>query len=557
MSTGSGLIRPLVVALFVLTASASPAPVGAQPAAESTEAAADRESFPVVVWNREITRLRATIEGNSPEKRAEAATRRLLDVRSGLTDYRLEVRPTSLGDETGAAILVNGMIVLWVLEKDVDVAAGETVATASERAAANIREWLTGREEQLHWSSVVRGLAWTAGATVAAILFFTILWRVVRRMLARIEDATRQPKRALRIGKADVVPYLRTVQAGLVRTLAWGIGAGGAYIWLTFVLRQFPYTRPWGMQLGGFLAGVFRNLGLGFLQSIPNLFIVAVIFMATRLLTRVATAFFHGAKGQWMEADIAHATQRLVVGLLWVFALVVAYPYLPGSGTAAFQGVSVFIGLMVSLGASGIVGQLLGGLVVVYSRAFSHGDYVRIGEYEGTVTEIGALAAKVLTRRKEEITIPHSVVVGSATTNFSRQARGEGAVVSTSVCIGYDAPWRQVEALLLEAARRTKCILREPPAEVLKVSLSDFSVEYRLHFRVARPAERYTALSEIHAHILDTFNEHGVQIMTPHFEGQPERAVVVPKSKWFAPPASEGEAARPGGPAPGSGRTGG
>jgi small-conductance mechanosensitive channel len=160
------------------------------------------------------------------------------------------------------------------------------------------------------------------------------------------------------------------------------------------------------------------------------------------------------------------------------------------------------------------------------------------------VLGIGALAVKVLTRRKEEITIPHSVLVGSATTNFSRQAADSGAIVATHVAVGYDVPWRQVEALLIEACRSTKAVLGETP-RVLKSSLGSFAVEYTLLFKVARAQERYDVLSLVHANILDAFNEHGVQIMTPAFEGQPDNRVVVPRSRWFEAPAAKDEPGRP------------
>lgn len=365
-----------------------------------------------------------------------------------------------------------------------------------------------------------------------------LLVRVARSLRQRFQRAAHGQAPALRVGKADVRPYLGAIQAGLVRTLAGLSLAAIVYSWLTFVLQQFPYTSPWGEQLGGFLFGVLSDLGLGFLHAIPDLFVVLVIFMATRLVTRIAGAFFRSAEGEWMQAEVARATRRLVVGLIWVFALVVAYPYLPGSGTAAFQGISVFVGLMVSLGSSGIVNQLLSGLVAVYARTFSAGDYVRVGEHEGTVTELGALASKVRTVRGEEITIPNSVLVGNATTNFSRLARDAGALVVMRVTVGYDVPWRQVQALLLAAAGRTSFALRDPAPYVLTSGLTEFSVEYKLMIRIARAEERYRALSELHAHVLDAFNEHGVQIMVPAFEGQPEGRVLVPRERWFEPPAT-------------------
>lgn len=215
----------------------------------------------------------------------------------------------------------------------------------------------------------------------------------------------------------------------------------------------------------------------------------------------------------------------------------IAYPYLPGAHTEAFKGVSVFVGLMLSLGSAGMVGQVVGGLVVVYSRAFRTGEYVKIGDYEGEIREIGILSTKMLTVKQEEITIPNAVLVGSTTVNYSRHAEGGGSILSTSVTIGYDAPWRQVHGLLLMAAERTPGVLKDPTPRVLQRSLSDFYVEYQLLFRIKQPEQRYLILSELHGHIQDAFNEYGVQIMSPHFEMQPDTAIIVPKNDWRKPPA--------------------
>jgi small-conductance mechanosensitive channel len=516
----------------------SPPPPAPTTAAVGTQPAED-ESAPVVVWNREITRLRASLEGLSAQQRAERAARRILAVPSGLPEYRIEARPAALGDTASTVIFVNGMLTVWLLENDADRDAGETLAIASGRAVENLKTFFANRDEQLQLSTVLRGFGWAVGATVLLLVAMIVLLRVSRFLLGRISASPRATQ-PLHLGKFDVRPYVHAAQSALVRLASWAAGAFALYLWLTFVLHQFPYTRPWGQQLGGFITNSLHGLGLGFVQALPNLFVVYVIYLGTRILTRFAGAFFISAESQWMQVEIARATKRIVVAVLWAFALVVAYPYLPGSGSAAFQGVSVLIGLMVSLGSSGIVSQLLGGLVVVYTRAFSVGEYVKIGEYEGTVTEIGALAAKVMTRRREEITIPYSVLVSSPTTNYSREAKtlGKGARVATKIAIGYDAPWRQVEALLKEAAARTSTVLAEPPPLVLKGALGDFAIDYQLVVNVAHAEERYLMLNELHANILDAFNEHGVQIMTPHFEGQPEGAVVVPRTKWYMAPAA-------------------
>jgi len=199
---------------------------------------------------------------------------------------------------------------------------------------------------------------------------------------------------------------------------------------------------------------------------------------------------------------------------------------------------SVLIGLMVTLGSTGIINQVISGLFVVYSRSVRPEDYVRVGDIEGEVVEVGSLATKLRTPRQEEITIPHSVLVGTATTNYSRLAGDNGMAVTTSVTIGYDVPWRQVHALLQLGAARTHGLRRDPPPRVMQRELSDFYVQYLLLAHLEDGKNRAAVLSELHAQIQDAFNEFGTQIMSPHFESQPEKPIFVPKSAWYAAPAA-------------------
>jgi len=238
-----------------------------------------------------------------------------------------------------------------------------------------------------------------------------------------------------------------------------------------------------------------------------------------------------------VHPETTSATRRIVSILVWGLGIAVAYPYLPGSGSEAFKGLSVLFGLMLTLGSTSLVTQAMSGLVIVYSRALRKGDFVEVNDVQGTVTEVAALATKIVNVRNEEITIPNSVLVSSPIRNYSRLAGDSGTLLATKVTIGYDAPWRQVQALLIEAARRTPAVRREPAPYVYQRALSDFYVEYELFVGIDRPRERIPILSALHANIPDAFNEHGVQIMSPHFEGQPPNAVLVPKEQWHAPPA--------------------
>lgn len=205
-----------------------------------------------------------------------------------------------------------------------------------------------------------------------------------------------------------------------------------------------------------------------------------------------------------------------------------------------FKGVSVFLGVVLSLGSTGLVNQAMSGLVLMYARAFRPGDYVRIGEVEGVITNLALLSTKVRTTKNEEVTIPNAALVAGSTKNYSRLAGEHGVVAYTSVTIGYDAPWRQVHALLALAASRTGGIRKAPAPFVLQIALVDFYVEYQLNAWLEQAADRIPVLSALHANILDAFNEYGVQIMSPHFERQPRVPVVVPPERWHAPPSADG-----------------
>jgi small-conductance mechanosensitive channel len=309
------------------------------------------------------------------------------------------------------------------------------------------------------------------------------------------------------------------------------------------VLAFFPYTRPWGEALGRNLVDALATFGRAALHAVPGLLFVALIFVLTRFVVRLIRAFFDGVQSrrievEWIDDATARPTGRLITAVIWLFAFVAAYPYLPGSGSEAFKGIGVFVGLMLSIGASGVVNQAVSGLMLMYTKALRPGEFVKIGDTEGTVTSVGFLTTRIETLRNVEVSIPNAVIAGNVTLNFSRLAPRGGVRVPTSVTIGYDTPWRQVQAMLQLAASRTHGLASEPAPRVFQTALQDFYVEYTLIVTVTDPRERPKVLDELHGHIQDVFNEHGVQIMSPNYEADPGEKKVVPREQWFAAPAS-------------------
>jgi small-conductance mechanosensitive channel len=382
------------------------------------------------------------------------------------------------------------------------------------------------------------GLAYALAATAVVWALLWLLLRGQRWVRAKLLGAVQGHQGAL-------APYLQHARSGLrwiTTALAWALGLLLAELWLTFVLRQFAYTRPWGERSTTWLLEVADSFFGAIASAIPGLAVAVLIFVLARLATRATAAFLERvANGEthlgWLDADTAMPTRRLVNVVIWLFALAMAYPYLPGSHSDAFKGVSVLAGLMLSLGASGVVGQAMSGFSLMYARSLRVGEYVKIGETEGTVVELGLFATRIHTGMGEEVSLPNAVIFSQPVRNFSRLVKGGRFVLHTAVTIGYSTPWRQVHAMLLEAARRTPGVAAEPPPTVVQTALSDFYVEYRLCAQSTHAAaqRRVEAMSALHANVLDVFNENGVQIMSPHYRSDPAEAQVVrPGDAWAA-----------------------
>jgi small-conductance mechanosensitive channel len=384
---------------------------------------------------------------------------------------------------------------------------------------------------------------------VGAGLFFgfVAIWGLVRArrtIEGRLDAISRRALATTGGATSDALHTSRLIAArrGLATAITSVIGIVFIYWIVTFVLRQLPYTRVWGESMRGFLLATFARLGLDLLRAIPGLFTAALIFLAVRFAVRLVDAWFNAVERgsirlKWMYPETAVPSRRLVTILLWVFGIIVAYPYLPGSQTEAFKGVSVFLGLMLTFGSSGIVNQLMSGFMITYSRALRPGNYVKIGDVTGTVTHLGVLSTKIKTARREEVTIPNAVVVSQTATDYTRFSETEGVLTPTSVTIGYDAPWRQVHSLLLLAAERTPGLRAEPKPFVVQAALEDFYVNYTLLVSLERQDARVLTLNALHGQIQDVFNEHGVQIMSPHYEQDPKTPKIVAAKDWFAPPA--------------------
>lgn len=315
-----------------------------------------------------------------------------------------------------------------------------------------------------------------------------------------------------------------------------------AYLYAQYALDQFPSTRPVAQELAGYLLDPLRTMGSELLAELPSLMFLLVLIIVVRFVLRflkfwfaaVASGALHvaGFEPQWAEP-----TYRLVrIGVV-AFALVVAYPYIPGSGSEAFKGLSIFAGVLISIGSSSFISNYMAGYTLIYRRLFAVGDRVQIGDVVGEVLETRVQVTRLRTYKNEEVIIPNSTILNSVVTNYTKLAASRGLILHTSVGIGYEVPWRQVEGMLLTAAERTSGVLKEPKPFVLQTGLGDFAVTYEINAYVGSTEQIAQRYDELHANIQDVFNEYGVQIMTPAYEGDPEVPKTVPREQWHAAPS--------------------
>lgn len=507
--------------------------------ANSRVLAESRPEPATLIWaSVEIVTFRTDMMGHSPASRRNLARDTL---RQLLADHQ-ELAVTVATDENRARFLVDGRWVFDLLPGD--LLPGENLAEAGKAAQKRLHEAIATDRENEQPGYLLQGWLRIAGALFFLALLLTgLAWgrgflirRVSRKAAKRIEALSEKglPVVATR-HLLEFIGTLITLAAAFFALVA-------TYLVVGFCLRVFPATRWFGNQMRDIRNETLADLGHAVLNAIPGLLAVAVIFLAARFLNQTLGLYFRRVeagvvRNPWIDAEVAAPTRRLVGLFIWVLALGMSYPYLPGSGTEAFKGLGVLLGLMVSLGASSLVGQAASGLLLLYSRSMKVGEFVKAGSTEGTVVHLGVFTTRLRTVQREEISVPNTALLGGSIVNYSRLAREGGIAVFTDVSIGYDTPWRQVHALLLQAAAKTPEVEKEPAPFVLQTALQDFYVCYRLVFHVRAPERRGPILTALHANILDSFNEAGVAITSPHYVQDPPEPKVVPKADWWKPAA--------------------
>ncbi len=305
------------------------------------------------------------------------------------------------------------------------------------------------------------------------------------------------------------------------------------YLTLPIIFSIFPWTEGIANTLFAYILDPLKRFVKAIIDYIPNLFAIAIIVFVVRYITRgvkfLAKEVHEGKLTlNNFYPDWALPTARIINFLLYIFMLVLIWPYIPGSDSEVFKGVSVFLGLLISLGSSSAISNIIAGLVITYMRPFRIGDRVKIGESSGDVVEKNLLVTRLRTIKNEMITVPNSTVLNNSSVNYSLSGRLEGLILNTTVTIGYDVPWRKVHEMLIEAACCTPFVEKTPKPFVLQTSLDDFYISYQLNAYTKEPSKQAMIYSDMHALIQDIFAKNDVEIMSPHYRAEREGPSTIP-----------------------------
>jgi small-conductance mechanosensitive channel len=521
-------------------------PVQAAPEADPE---AEEQAAPVVVDGLTLFRLAGTAT-DPASQRAQRVSERIAAAGAdeSIVPSSLHIAESAAGSE----ILAGSHRIMLVADADADRAAAARPILAGMyrgRIVEAIERYRADRSP-----AVLTRALFTAAAILAGLaVVIAVLVRLWRRLDEVLENRLHRRIHDLRIKSFKLVDaeLIWNVLRGTVRTIRVLLVLTGCFVAAGLALRQFPWTRGAVGGLVSYLAAPLWTMGGAVASMVPNLIFLFLLVVIVRWVLKLARLFFAAVKTGTVtlggfDPSWAETTYSLVRIAVIAFALVVAYPHIPGSGSEAFKAISILAGVVLSLGSSSVLSSIIAGYAMTYRRTFRVGDTVRIGEVLGEVEQIGLMVTRVRTIKNEEAVIPNSNILQNEVLNYSAHARESGLILHARVGIGYEVPWRQVEAMLLLAADRTRGMRREPRPFILQLGLKDFCVDYELNVYCDEPRSMLQLYTELYRNVLDAFNEYGVQIMTPAYERDPFEAKVVPREQWYAAPARM-EPADPGG----------
>lgn len=491
--------------------------------------------YPVMLLNDTIFYIYTRTGSFQPKDRAEAISKRIKTLYDD-PFFEKDSLVSSINEDV-IEIFYKDQLMLAVTELDA-LWFDEPKEVLAERDLQIIRQSIELKKEQNSFSNWIKRLGMVLLILLGVLLIIKVINYFFKKSKNWIYDNKEKYFHGISFRTSKLLSEDQQVALiyrinNVLRLFTIGLAI---YFSLPLLFSLFPETKQWTNTLLSWVLSPAKRVLMGILSYLPNLFTVFVIYFftsyAVKLVAYLANEIQKGNISlSGFHPDWAMPTFNIIRFLLYAFMLVVIFPYLPGSGSAAFQGVSVFIGLLLSFGSSSAITNMVAGMVITYMRPFKIGDRVKIGDITGDVMEKTMLVTRIRTIKNEDITVPNATVLSSHTINYSTNCDGPGLIVHTTITIGYDVPWQKIHQAMIDAALRTSFILKEPKPFVLQTSLDDFYVAYQINAYTREANKQALIYSELHQHIQDCCNEVGIEILSPHYRAMRDgNMITIPAS---------------------------
>jgi small-conductance mechanosensitive channel len=478
-------------------------------------------SVPVTLANDTLFYINCNIGSFSAEVRAASITDKikLISKEKGFHCDSIHV----IDFENFAEVVYKDIVIMGITPADAQ-ATGKNLNVLAHDYEKNIGNAIVKYKQMRDWKYLLLHIS-SAILIVVAQYFVIKLVNILFRRISNIVEKLKNRKiKTVKVKSFQLLDETRTIKLlkSCINIVRWLVILLLLYLTVPFIFSVFPPTRGIADKLFGYILGPVQKILMGLAGYIPNLITIIVIVLVFRYLIKglryLADEISKGRfKIKGFYPDWAYPTFNIIRTLLYVFMFIVIFPYLPGSESKIFQGVSVFIGIVFSLGSSSLINNVVSGLVLTYMRPFKVGDRIKIGEVMGNVIEKTPFVTRIRTPKNEEVTIPNSGILSAQTFNYKKKKKNHKLILHTDVTIGYDAPWRKVHQLLIDAAGRTSHVLKEPKPFVLQRAFDDFFVIYEINIYVQEADLMAVIYSELNQNIQDVFNEAGIEIMSPSY----------------------------------------
>ena len=477
--------------------------------------------IPVIVEGDTLYYLFAKRGGHTPQQRAEMNAAAITEL-----GKRFNLQPDSVYIES-SDIVTDLMYGNKVLSSFTDQDGLWEGCSRDQLAAAKrkviVDKLKVMKDEHSLWQLGKRVLYFILVIVGQFLLFKLTIW-LFNKLKARIQRLKDTKLKPISIQDYELLDTQKQVNllVFLASLLRYAVMLLQLILTVPLLFAIFPQTKDLAYKLFSYIWEPIKSIFLGRVEYIPNLFSIFVIWLAVKYLVRLVRYLASEIQSERLKiggfyADWAMPTFHIVRFLLYAFMIAMIYPYLPGSKSGVFQGISVFVGLIVSLGSSTVIGNIIAGLVITYMRPFKLGDRIKLNDTTGNVIEKTPLVTRIRTPKNEVVTIPNSFIMSSHTVNFSQSARDYGLIIHSEVSIGYDIPWRKTHQLLIEAALNTPGVVDDPRPFVLETSLQDYYPVYQVNAYIKDANQLAQVYSDLHQNIQDRFNEEGIEIMSPHY----------------------------------------